>query len=129
MSEYRQYIPLTTKHLSLILLGSALVVIYFIPADVLFGEGEGFCIHKKILGFGCPGCGMTRAIYCFLHLDFYRAAHFNYAVFALFPFLISQTIFQLTYNKLFYFFKKISLYIFLLLLGSIYLSRIIIVFT
>jgi hypothetical protein len=35
------------------------------------------CVWHKLLGGHCPGCGMTRAILCGLHLQLGRAVEFN----------------------------------------------------
>lgn len=41
------------------------------------------CLFRTVLGFPCPGCGMTRALVSFLHLDFAAAAAYHPMVFAL----------------------------------------------
>jgi hypothetical protein len=69
-------------------LGMALGVIFL--AIVLRVEGEehvvvplfnkplpGTCTFKRITGFGCPGCGLTRSFVCLARGDVVRAWHFN----------------------------------------------------
>jgi len=121
----RVKLTLTTKSISLTILGLVLALIFLVPPDTLFNDNVGLCLHKKLLGFDCPGCGMTRAIHSFLHLDFLKAANLNYAVFGLFPLLISQTAFQLTDRQELKIIRTLTLYVFIALLTSIYISRII----
>ncbi|MDR3552125.1 MAG: DUF2752 domain-containing protein [Clostridia bacterium] len=45
------------------------------------------CIFRSITGLDCPGCGMTRAFYCLLHLDFAQAFRYNPFCFVLAPIL------------------------------------------
>jgi len=122
---HRVKLTLTTKSISLTILGLILALIFLFPPDTLFNDNVGLCLHKKLLGFDCPGCGMTRAIHYFLHLDFLKAANLNYAVFGLFPLLISQTAFQLTDRQELKIIRTLTLYVFIALLTSIYISRII----
>ena len=35
------------------------------------------CYFKRLLGFGCPGCGLTRCFICLMHGEFSRAWQFN----------------------------------------------------
>ena len=35
------------------------------------------CPFNRFLGFTCPGCGMTRALLCVLHLDFAGAFRYH----------------------------------------------------
>lgn len=122
---HRIKLTLTTKTISLTILGLVLALIFLVPPETLFNDNVGFCLHKKLLGFDCPGCGMTRAIHSFLHLDFSKAADLNYAVFGLFPLLLTQTAFQLTDRQELKTIRTITLYVFITLLTSIYISRII----
>jgi len=50
------------------------------------------CVFKKITGYFCPGCGITRMLFSILKLDFYQAFRFNPLVFVL---LISYLLFLL----------------------------------
>ena len=56
-----------------------------VAALSLLGVG---CPIYHFLGFPCPGCGMTRAVLCLLHLDFAGAWSFHPMVFAL-PYLFA----------------------------------------
>ena len=115
---------MTTKTFSLTILGLILTLIFLVPSGSLFGDNVGFCLHKKILGFDCPGCGMTRAIHYFFHLNFLKATELNYAVFGFFPFLIITTAFQLTDWKILKKLRTVTFYIFISLLISVYISRV-----
>jgi len=35
------------------------------------------CIYSELTGLYCPGCGMTRAAFSLLELDFYQAIRYN----------------------------------------------------
>ncbi len=61
------------------------VVLYFMPASWLFGEGPGLCLHRYMFGFGCPGCGMTRGFYLLIHAHFEEAVMMNPAILFLMP--------------------------------------------
>ncbi|MDE7263029.1 MAG: DUF2752 domain-containing protein [Anaeroplasmataceae bacterium] len=41
------------------------------------------CLLKLVIGYPCPGCGMTRATLSFLQLDFVKAFTYNPFVFLL----------------------------------------------
>lgn len=38
------------------------------------------CIFKEILGFKCPGCGMTRALIALIRFDFKAAFEYHFMV-------------------------------------------------
>lgn len=81
------------------------------------------CPFNYILGISCPGCGMTRALFALLHLDFSLAFHYH----PLFPIAIILVIFFildfldiLTLNKKI---KNISLFIICSLFIIVYFVR------
>ena len=43
------------------------------------------CFWKKILGFNCPGCGLTRAFSCLVHFDIVGAFEMNPLIFIVVP--------------------------------------------
>ena len=61
-----------------------LLIVAMIPRRILFDETHSVCIHYWLLGFQCPLCGMTRAVYEMTHLHFVTAINYN-AVVALLP--------------------------------------------
>lgn len=44
------------------------------------------CFIKKIFGFYCPGCGITRMLYSIITFDFYQAFRYNPLLFIMLPF-------------------------------------------
>ncbi len=84
----------STRDFSTILLTAGLLIVYFLPTDFLFHNPTSYCIHKNLLHFDCPGCGMTRAINCLLHGQFTQAIMFNISVI---PFSILLTQHYLSY--------------------------------
>ena len=45
------------------------------------------CLFRKLTGFLCPGCGVSRLCLCLLRLDFAGAWAANPALFSLLPFV------------------------------------------
>ncbi|MFR9603646.1 MAG: DUF2752 domain-containing protein [Rikenellaceae bacterium] len=62
-------------------------VLFVIPADRIYG-GETLCLYTHLLGRSCWGCGITRALYAVLHLDFAEAWSFNKMVVVIAPITI-----------------------------------------
>ena len=102
---------LSTRDLSTIILTAGLLTVYFLPTEFLFHNPTSFCIHKNLLHFDCPGCGMTRALYSFLHLDFNTALHLNFGIFALAPLLITEIGLGLKFNRELFKIKKVLYYV------------------
>ena len=57
-----------------------IVILFTIPSSLIFDPNHSLCIHKRIFGFQCPLCGMTRAVYELLHLNVLGSLKFNPAV-------------------------------------------------
>ena len=57
----------------LVIIGTISVAAELIRRFV-FGGG---CLLKDIFGIACPSCGMSRAFWCVMKLDFKSAFHFN----------------------------------------------------
>jgi len=51
-------------------------------------ENKSFCLYTNLLGFHCPGCGMTRAMFSIMHFQFNIAIRYNKLVILVFPILI-----------------------------------------
>ncbi len=94
--HYQINIPIrqniSARDLSTVLLMSGLLIVYFLPTDFLFNNPTSFCIHKNLLRFDCPGCGMTRALHCLLHGHFKQAIFYNIGIILL-AFFIAQQLF------------------------------------
>lgn len=62
-----------------------LVGIKFISTNYNMGL---MCVFNKITGLYCPGCGMTRAVFSMMDLEFYQAFRYNIFSIMLLPVLI-----------------------------------------
>ncbi|NMA91192.1 MAG: DUF2752 domain-containing protein [Amphibacillus sp.] len=57
------------------------------------------CIFRKITGFYCPGCGMTRASLALLDGDIYQSFRYNMLIYILIPLLVLFYILDKKGNK------------------------------
>ena len=83
------------------------------------------CISNKITGLYCSGCGMTRAVFSLLKLDFYQAFRYNVFSILLLPVLIVYllgAIYARLFNKPNFIAKKIpqAFWIIMVILMLIY---------
>jgi hypothetical protein len=108
---------------SRIILALGLIFLFFIPDDYIY-KSNSLCIHKKILGFDCPGCGITRALHALLNLEFQTAFNYNFSVFALFPLILIEIIILHKSYSLLFNIKKYIYQILCFLLFIIYFIRI-----
>jgi hypothetical protein len=53
---------------------AGVVLFFFNPATAVFYPK---CLFHKATGLYCPGCGMTRALYCLLHGELRKGLHEN----------------------------------------------------
>jgi len=78
----------------LYLLLSCSLLVFYMTLDYSFfsnrQDGISQCIHVKVLGFECPGCGFTRAVYNLFAMHIQRAIYFNPAVVLLPPVIIIE---------------------------------------
>ena len=120
-----QHFKINSKTITTSILIVGLIGLFFIPRDFLFNESPTLCIYKRLFGFDCPGCGMTRALYSFMHLDLKSAIHLNFSVLVLFPLLITEISLGLHYNKKLFKIRTGLSYFFCLTLLIIYILKII----
>lgn len=120
---------ISTRDLSTALLLLSLLVVYFIPPQVLFNQEHTLCVHKTILGFDCPGCGMTRSMSSFLHGDFSSALMLNVAIVPL-VLIIVVHLFSYLYNSPTYLvIRKYAFVLFTVVILAQYFYKAIIYFT
>ena len=70
-----------------------LIIVALTALLYLLGVG---CPIKYYTGISCPGCGMTRAVWAALHLDFSTAWHYH----PLYPLIPVMTVLLLLQNRL-----------------------------
>ena len=66
---------------------------------IIFYLTEAECPIKYLFGISCPGCGMSRALICAIHLDLASAFYYHPHWFALLPVLVILIIFSIKKNK------------------------------
>lgn len=60
--------------------------LWCIPAERIM-HGHSVCLFRNLFGTECYGCGMTRALFSLLHLDFGAAWEYNRLVVIVAPLL------------------------------------------
>ncbi len=63
----------------------------FVIIPTSFFEKHSFCLFQNLFNFSCPGCGITRALSCFFHLEFTQGFYYNKGIVAVFPLLVIWT--------------------------------------
>lgn len=112
----------------LIILIILLAIVSFIPYKILFDETKSVCIHNYLFGFQCPLCGMTRAVYQTMHLQFASAFNYNVVV-ALLPLYLASDIATIFYHQNWLLlFKKIIIAAIIVVLLILYAYRILLHF-
>lgn len=114
---------LSTRDLSTIILTAGLLTVYFLPTEFLFHNPTSFCIHKNLLHFDCPGCGMTRALNCILHGQFRQAIIYNIAIVPLIILIVQHFLSYILPTQPNDIFRKISLTLFTTVLLSQYIFK------
>ena len=74
------------------LLGAGLIAYFAVAFYVMKRTGVP-CVFRHFLGIPCPGCGMTRAMYSLLALDFGAAWKYNPLIFAM-PYVFGWVFFE-----------------------------------
>jgi hypothetical protein len=92
-----------SKKIFLILLMTYLILSHYLNIYI-------FCPIKKLTGFFCPGCGLTRMLYSLITLNFYQAFRYNPLLFIMFPFALALYINYLKNPKTSWY-KKIPNYV------------------
>ena len=64
----------------IIIVVTIIVIVFHIPASWVYNESNSVCIHKRLFGIGCPLCGMTRAVYELVHLNFMKSIRENFNI-------------------------------------------------
>ncbi len=80
-------------------LATIALVLLILPADY-FDEGQSVCVSVLLFDLNCYGCGMTRAVQHFIHLEFATAAEYNKLVFIVFPLLVFMIVKEI-YDRFF----------------------------
>lgn len=63
------------------------IVLWILPKDYFDNNTVELCPSKAFFNIECFGCGMTRAVMHFHHLDFGGAIYYNLLVVGVYPFL------------------------------------------
>jgi hypothetical protein len=58
---------------NLVTLAVASVLLVFCATVQVSDTGDPFCLSRRLLHVSCPGCGLTRSVTAFAHLEFARA--------------------------------------------------------
>ena len=101
-----------------------IVILIFIPERLLFTDKYTVCMHKMILGIECSLCGMTRASYELLRLRFASALQYNFNVFLLVLYIVSDIVACAFPGKVINIVKKVSLILFISGLIILYVFRV-----
>ena len=70
-----------------------LFAVYFAAAYAIMTHFGISCVFIELFGLPCPGCGMTRALFSLLRLDFYSAFRYNPVIFFM-PYVFAYVIFD-----------------------------------
>ena len=116
-----------TKNVTALLILISIAVFYFLPEKYFASSlnDNSYCLHKQLFGFDCPGCGLTRACYYFMHSNFSKAIYLNASVLFIFPLVIGEITYRHKKNDRT---NKIRFYLYLCFCISLlilYITRII----
>jgi hypothetical protein len=64
--------------LSVLFLSSLLLLCLMPEKDFISSLDDfSYSLHRQLFGFSCPGCGLTRATYYLIHLNFTKSLNLN----------------------------------------------------
>jgi hypothetical protein len=115
---------MNTRQISMVFLCIGLIGLIFIP-DGFLATLPSVCLHQFLLGFDCPGCGMTSALHALLHLRFSAALNFNFGVYLLIPVFALEIYQWLRFSEKLNSVKKIFYYLLYLSLATNYIYKLI----
>ncbi|NLI99189.1 DUF2752 domain-containing protein [bacterium] len=69
------------------------VAISLLPFSFIEGNSS-VCLFRIVFGHPCPGCGMTRAIWLFLHGDIHNAIEYNWKIIVVAPAAVAAFLFS-----------------------------------
>jgi hypothetical protein len=103
-----------------------MIIFYFLPERFFATslKDYSYCLHKQIFGVGCPGCGMMRATYYFLHMNYKKALGLNANVVFVFPIIIGEISYQVKRIELLRKLNYVIYICFCISLLTLYLTRI-----
>lgn len=114
------------QRLWVILAISGVAVLKFLPANHFSSDSSevNHCLHYKIFGFRCPGCGFTRGVHAMLHLKMEKALSFNPSVIFTPPILLLEVLLIRTNFFKLQELRKHLYDLFVIMLTSVYIQRI-----
>jgi hypothetical protein len=87
---------MTFPRYTIVYFGIGIALLFIIPSQAIFSGSAADvsnCMHVRLLGIECPGCGFTRATFSLLNLDFKQALSFNPTVIFIIPISILEVIY------------------------------------
>jgi hypothetical protein len=80
---------------------TAIIILYYMPETLFKSDLNeySYCIHKQIFGINCPGCGLTRAIFYFIHFEYKKAILLNPTVVIAILTITGELLYQLKQNE------------------------------
>jgi hypothetical protein len=104
----------------------ALLVLMILPQQYFSTTPDdiSFCIHVRIFGIECPGCGFTRATYNLIHLNFKKAISLNPTVIFVCPITAFEILYLIKRVDAIKKLKYFTYVIFIISLFFLYLERI-----
>jgi len=80
-----------------VVMAIGLTMLYLMPKHFLFGSYSSVCVFHRMWNIDCPGCGVTRALYSFLHGDVIAACKLNLAILSIIPICLAEILLTLNF--------------------------------